>query len=237
MPRFRDAISGKENISIIAEIKRYSPSHGRSFPFREVPDLVSMYEKGGASALSVVTAKEPFQGSLELLKEARSLTKLPLIRKDFITTVPDLDESKTSGADAVLLIAHRLTKESLYVLVKEALARDLDPVVELHFDEDFKKIEALIKNPADIIVGINNRNLENFKTDVQHAAKLLGQLDPACTIIAESAFQMADDFAPYKGKIDAVLIGTALLTAKDPMEKLLSFTAEPLKYNTLMPNA
>lgn len=227
MPHFRDAISGKGRISVIAEIKRYSPSYGKPFPSRKVSNLVRAYTQGGAEALSVVTAEDPFKGSLALLKEARSLTKLPLLRKDFITTVADLDESRKAGADAVLLITNRLTNEQLQFLVEEAIARTLDLVVEAHFDEDFEKIEALMKifAPTDVIIGINNRNLENFKTDVQYAEKFLHRLNPTQTIIAESAFQNAEDFLLYQGKIDAVLVGTALLTAPDPIMKLSSFTS------------
>jgi indole-3-glycerol phosphate synthase len=131
-----------------------------------------------------------------------------------------MDESVAAGADAVLLIARMLDEQRLQSLAAYAHEKGLDTVIEIHDDEDLKKI-AGIKNT---IIGINNRNLKTFTTNVRHAEKFLDRLNPKFTIIAESAFSKAQEFAPYFGKIDAVLIGTALLTSTNPHQKLLSFT-------------
>ncbi len=219
MKPFEKAIRGKERISVIAEIKRFSPSHGQ-FPNHPVHELMAAYEAGGASAISVVTDPHLFHGSLELLREAHKHTKLPIIRKDFLTEKKHINESVDAGASAVLLIAHMLDDDRLRELAQYAHTQGLDTVIEIHDDEDIKKI-ASIKNT---IVGINNRNLKTFQTNVRHASKFLARLDPALTVIAESAFSNAEEFAPYLGKIDAVLIGTALLTSENPSKTLISFT-------------
>jgi indole-3-glycerol phosphate synthase len=226
MGTFHNAISGKGEISIIAEIKRRSPSHG-NFPQHAVTELMAAYEKGGAAAISVVTESTLFNGNLELLREVRNATHLPILRKDFITTSEQVEETAKIGAHAILLIARLLDKKTLGFLCLEAKRAGLDPVVEIHGEADLRKISGL----TDIIIGINNRNLSTFQTDVRHAQKMLNRIPPELPIIAESAFQNPDELIPYRGKINAVLIGTSLLTAPNPFEKLLSFTKFPTTYN------
>lgn len=219
MGAFHDAIVGKGEISVIAEIKRRSPSHG-DFPQHAVKELMAAYEKGGAAAISVVTEKSLFNGNIELLREVRKITRLPILRKDFITAAEQVKETAEAGANAILFVTRLLSKEKLFELVSLALKVGLDPVVEIHDEQDLKKIKGL----RHIVVGVNNRDLRTFKTNVRHAQKFLDFIDPAFPIIAESAFQTPEELAPYRGKIDAVLIGTILLTAPNPLQKLLSLT-------------
>ena len=218
MKPFQAAIHGKNRIAVIAEIKRHSPSNG-DFPAHPVAELMKAYEAGGAAAISVVTDPHLFHGSLELLKEVRRATSLPIIRKDFITEEKQIDETAEAGANAILLIARMLDTEALRRLAAYAQAKNLDPLIELHNEEDFQKISGI----CDIVIGINNRDLKTFKTDVQHASRFLHKIPKEQTIVAESAFQSRDEFAPYLGKIDAVLIGTALLTSENPEQTLASF--------------
>ncbi|MBI2638817.1 indole-3-glycerol-phosphate synthase [Candidatus Peregrinibacteria bacterium] len=218
MNNFEKAIRGRDRISVIAELKRFSPSHGK-FPEHDIEQLMKAYEKGGASAISVVTDAYLFKGSLELLREARRHTKLPIIRKDFLTKKEHIDASVEAGADAILLIARMLDEQQLQRLATYAHEKGLDTVIEIHDDEDFKKIAGI----TNTIIGINNRNLQTFTTNVRHAEKFLDRINPKFTIIAESAFSSAEEFAPYFGKIDAVLIGTALLTSENPSKALSSF--------------
>lgn len=218
---FRKAILGKDKISIIAEIKRYSPSYGKPFPKRSVKELIKAYEKGGASAISVVTESKIFKGNLNLLIEARKSTNLPIIRKDFILTKEDINVSATAGANAILLIASKLKKEQLRVLVEHARSKNIDSVVEIYDDEDLKKIDGM----EEIIVGINNRNLKNFEVNVNHAAAIIPKINAKLPIIVESAFNSPEDFSPYKGKVDAALIGTSLLTSKNPEATLINFNS------------
>lgn len=220
MGAFHDAIAGKDKISVIAEIKRRSPSHG-DFPQHAVPELMAAYKKGGASAISVVTEPTLFNGNLELLREVKNATDLPILRKDFITHPKQIQETVDSGASAVLLIARLIpSREKLIALAVFAQTLGLDPIIEIHNEEDLEKIEGL----RGAIIGINNRNLKTFETDVRHAEKLLGRVDPKHTIIVESAMGSPKDLEPYRGKIDAVLIGTALLISKNPYKTLTNFT-------------
>lgn len=217
---FHDAIRGKENISVIAEIKRRSPSHG-DFPQHAVPELMAAYKKGGAAAISVVTEPTLFNGSFELLREVRNATDLPILRKDFITNPLQIKETAQAGAHAILLIARLLpSQKELVGLAVFAQTLGLDPIIEIHDYTDLEKIEKL----RGLIIGINNRNLKTFKTDVRHAEKFLSRIDPSHTIIVESAFQTPEELTPYRGKIDAVLIGTTFLTSQNPYETLTTFT-------------
>jgi indole-3-glycerol phosphate synthase len=221
MNHFYQAIHGKDEISIIAEIKKASPSHG---PFGRHADfdLIRAYEEGGASAISVVTEKPRFRGSMDLLRSVVQATHLPVIRKDFLTQTEDLDETAQAGAAAVLLIAHLLSAPELQTLIHHALKSGLTPLVELHDHVDISKIRSLGQIPG-VLLGINNRNLQTFQTDVDHALHLLEDLDPFYPVVAESAFAEASQMKPYQGKIDAALIGTAFLTAENPLEKVLTF--------------
>ncbi len=218
---FSKAIIGKNKIAIIAEIKKRSPSHG-VFNQHTIETLVKAYNQGGANAVSVVTDPKRFDGSMELLKQVRSLTALPIIRKDFIKEANEIDITVAAGANALLLIAHILEKKQLEDLAAYAHAKGLDTVIELHDEDDLKKIVDLPNIPQ-VIIGINNRNLSTLETNVKHALSLIGKLNPSRTIIAESAFSETKDLMPYLGKVDAFLIGTALLTATDPLKKLQTF--------------
>lgn len=228
MHKFHQSIKGKEKISVIAEIKKRSPSHGR-FEKYTPQQLIQAYHQGGATAISVVTEPEFFEGSLELLNEIHSLTTLPIIRKDFILNFDQIAETAAAGASAILLIADKLSQEKLEELIVLADHYKLDPLVEIHSNEDLQKIRSLKPDKMpDFIIGINNRNLHDFKLDVKHALKFIEQIQSHFgrqqTIIAESGFHNAEDLKPYLGKIDAVLIGTSLLTSNDPSQKLTTFT-------------
>lgn len=219
---FHEAIQGKGRISIIAEIKRSSPSHG---PFEQhtVTDLIHAYEKGGASAISVVTESMRFQGSLELLGEIHRQTKLPIIRKDFIQEINQIADTRKYGGSAILLIAHNLTEKQLVNFTEEALLCDLDVVIEVHDTKDISKISRIPTDPR-IIIGINNRNLETLEIDPHHALDLVSCIDPKRTIIAESGFSNSPQLEVYKGIVDAALIGTSLLISENPQETLKKFT-------------
>lgn len=222
--RFYQAIQGKNKISVIAEVKKSSPSHG---PFKKhsVDVLVRAYEHGGASAISVVTEPLRFGGSLDLLRQIRSMTDLPILRKDFVRSLDEIDATVQAGADSLLLIANILEREQLEQLTKYAHDKGLNTVIELHDEDDLAKI-INVPNVPEVIIGINNRDLKTFKTDVRHALSLIDRVNPSRTIIAESAFAEAINMRPYLGKVDAFLIGTALLEAENPLEKLQSFIVD-----------
>lgn len=210
-----------KTLSIIAEIKLSSPSHG---PFT-IPDLaaqVHAYERGGACMISVVTEPKRFNGSLELLKHIRSLTHLPILRKDFLTQEKELDETLAAGAQCVLLIAREHTQERLIELCMYAISIGLEVLVELREEKDFDVIPLL---PKKIKIGINNRNLTTLETDVAFALKLIDRIPADRYRIVESGISKASELEPYRGKADCVLIGTALLESANPEALLRSFNA------------
>lgn len=224
MYKFLQAIKGKKEISVIAEIKRRSPSHG-NFPKQDLDTLIRQYEKGGARAISVVTEKTYFNGNLELLKKIRKKTKLPIIRKDFIQEIGQIRETKNAGADAILLIAKKLEKILLKKFAEESLKTGLDVVIEIHDQKDFEKIQSVCKTlTKKIAIGINNRNLSNFEVNIHHAKNLLHLFNKKTIIIAESGFSKTEEISDYQGKIDAILVGTALLNTANPYQLLNSMT-------------
>ncbi|MBI4994227.1 anthranilate phosphoribosyltransferase [Candidatus Peregrinibacteria bacterium] len=219
---FVRAINGKK-IVVIAEVKRASPSHGK-FPIKSVEKLVRAYEKNGAAAISVVTEPKLFNGSLKLLQEVRGYTRLPILRKDFIKKAEQIDESAKLGADAILLIAKILTKVQLKKFSERALSKNIVPVIEIHNENDLKKIAGI----THAIIGINNRDLKTFKTNVNHAKSLLRKIRKIAEfknapIIIESGFFKPEELKQYKNAASAALIGTALLTSKNPSKTLTQF--------------
>ena len=223
MNAFFKAISGKKSISIIAEIKKSSPSHG-PFTKHTVKELVEAYESGRAKAISVVTDPERFDGSITLLKKITTMTCLPVLRKDFINTREEIDITKNAGASAVLLIAHNLTQDRLHALCFYAISLNLTPVIEVHTQSDLDKAHDLLSTEG-IIIGINNRNLNTLTTDVFHALSLLDTINFQIPVIVESAISSSRELKFYQGKVDGALIGTALLVAENPKEKLWQLQA------------
>lgn len=222
--KFSSAIKGRDRISIIAEIKRRSPGFGE-FPKHDLQTLVRAYEEAGAAAISVVTETPRFGGTIELLREVRQLTKKPILRKDFILSVEQIMESRHAGADAVLLIASDLSAEKLGLLIRLANEAGIECLCEVHDEADLTKVLAL----GHLLIGINNRNLQTHKTDVRHALSLLPLIPTRVVIVAESGFDSPRDLAPYRGRVDAALIGTSLLAAVSPFEKLGDFVTERSK--------
>lgn len=222
MKQFYEAIRGKDIISVIAEVKISSPSHGL-FGRHSVSDLVTAYESGGADAISVVTEPKRFSGSLALLSEVSHLSSLPVIRKDFLHSITQVSESKRHGASAVLLIANLFEAEQLRKFVEEALTHDLTPVVEVHDEDDLRKIE-IISRDSRVVIGVNNRNLQTLEINHTHALSIIDRIDPSRIIIAESAFLEPSQLKLYRGKIDAVLIGTTFLISDNPLITLEAFT-------------
>jgi len=199
-------------ISVIAEHKRRSPSAG---PIREgatVAEIVCAYERAGAAALSVLTEGPHFGGSLDDLREARTATRLPILRKDFVVDHYQLYESAAVGADAILLIVAALDARELARLHQEALALDLDVLVEVH---DARELEVALELDADLI-GINNRDLTDFSVDVERTFELLADVPAGKTVVSESGIGARDQLDELERVgVDAVLVGEALMRADD----------------------
>lgn len=212
---------GRAGVNIIAEIKRASPSKGAICPDLNPASLASEYEQGGAVALSVLTDQKYFQGSLDDFKIAREATTLPMLRKDFLFTSYQVYESAVLGADAVLLIARILSKKQLrdYLILCDQLK--LDALVEIHSEDD---LESATWAGAKLI-GINNRNLRSFETDIQTAIRLASLLDPDQIPVAASGIRSRQDIEEnLKYGINNFLIGESLVkaeSARDFLKELL----------------
>lgn len=204
---------------IIAEIKLKSPSHG-PFNITSLEAQVRAYELGGATMISVITDAAQFGGSLGLLKKIRSLTKLPILRKDFLSTKDDFDKTVAIGATCVLIIARDHTHKRTVELTQYALSIGLDVIVELHLEKDFQVINKL---PKEAKIGINNRDLQTLSTDSSRALRQLARIPSDRYLVIESGFKTPEQLAPYVGKVNAVLIGTALLQSKNPKQLLEQF--------------
>jgi len=203
-----------EGISLIAEMKRYSPSRGPIRPDATVSEVVTAYQAAGARAVSVLTEPEWFGGSLDDLVEARSVCELPLLRKDFVVDEYQVLEARAAGADAVLLIVAALSPERLRELMAAASDLGMDSLVEVH-DED--EVEAAVEAGAEVI-GVNNRNLHSLEVDLETTFRLLADVPAGTVVVAESGITRRDDVDRLeRAGVDAILVGEALMTADDPV--------------------
>lgn len=199
-------------ISVIAEHKRRSPSAGAIREGSTVEEIVGAYERAGAAALSVLTERHHFGGSLTDLREAKAATRLPILRKDFVVDHYQVFESAAVGADAILLIVAALEPRELERLYAEALALDLDVLVEVH---DEPELEAALELEADLI-GINNRDLTDFSVDVARTFELLSDVPAGKTVVSESGIATRAQLDELERVgVDAVLVGEALMRAED----------------------
>jgi indole-3-glycerol phosphate synthase len=219
--RLRIALE-EPGIGVIAEFKRRSPSAGTIRENASVADVVGAYERGGASALSVLTEERNFAGSLEDLRRARAASDLPILRKDFIVDPYQLYEALLAGADAVLLIVAALDSGELAALHAEARALGLDVLTEVH---DHAELDAALAVHAEII-GINNRDLRDFTVDVERTSRLLGEIPAGVVVVSESGIAGPDQVSRLEQQgVHAVLVGEALMRADDPAGALATLLA------------
>jgi indole-3-glycerol phosphate synthase len=217
---FTEAL-GRPGVSLIAEHKRRSPSAGEIRAGASVGDIVCAYERGGATALSILTEPFHFGGGLDDLREARAATSLPVLRKDFIVDPYQLYEASAAGADAILLIVAALELPDLAMLLGEARALDLDALVEVH---DERELEQALEVDADVL-GINNRDLSDFSVDIERTYELLSDVPAGKTVVSESGFSTREQLDELERVgIDAVLIGETLMRAEDVEAAVRSLT-------------
>ncbi len=203
----------RPGLSLIAEFKRRSPSAGELGSGTGVAEMVRAYERGGAAALSILTEERQFGGSLHDLRAAREASDLPILRKDFIVDRYQLYEAAANGADAVLLIVAALDDEELAALYGEARGIDLDCLVEVHDEADLERALAI---DADVI-GINNRNLDDFDVDVATTVDLLTDVPAGKAVVSESGYGRREQLDELERiGVDAVLVGEVLMRAEDP---------------------
>jgi indole-3-glycerol phosphate synthase len=210
---------GPSGINIIAEIKRASPSKGILSQHLNPTTYAKEYEHGGAAALSVLTDKPHFMGSAEDLKQARKATKLPVLRKDFLISSYQLFESSVMGADAVLLIVRILSKVQLKNYLDICSELHMDALVEINSEKD---LDTAINAKAGLI-GINNRNLSSFETNIETTIHMASLLDSHQVAVAASGIQKRKDIEMIlESGVWNFLIGKSVVKAENPRAFLKS---------------
>ncbi len=205
--------------SLIAELKRASPSKGILAPHLDLFQVADIYTQNGAAAISVLTDEKFFQGKLETLRTLRTDSRIPipLLRKDFIIDPSQIYEARANGADAILLIAAALPDDKHFAdLHACALSLGLTALVEVH---DEAETERALKIPNIQLIGINNRNLATFDVSLTTTERLRPMIPAEITVVAESGIFTASDVDRLaKINIDAILVGEALVTSEDISE-------------------
>ena len=207
-------------VKVIAEVKRASPSRGVLREDLDVEWLAKLYVENGAAAISVLTNRDHFYGTLEELAAVGAIAHqhdIPVLRKEFIYDPYQVHEARAYGADAILLIATMLRRDQLERLKLLAEELGMQCLVEVH-DEDELAIAVEVEAS---VIGINNRNLRTFQTSLETTFELADQVPPDCVLVSESGFRTPEDIERVREVgASAVLIGDALVTAPDPGEKL-----------------
>lgn len=214
---FLESLNKNGNISIIAEIKKASPSKGllrEKFDYKKIAEI---YFKEGAEAVSILTDKHFFQGDLKFLTDIAMEKRAPLLRKDFIIDEYQVFESKACGADIILLISEALTKNQINELSHAAIEVGLDVLLELHSKNQLEKIDYSLNK----LIGINNRNLEDFSVNLKTTAELSELMPEDIYIVSESGIKAKEDIEYLKDThTNAILVGEHLMKAKDISLKL-----------------
>jgi indole-3-glycerol phosphate synthase len=209
--------------AIIAEVKKASPSKGVIRADFDALAIAREYTQNGATALSVLTDEQFFQGDLRFIERMRKFAMIPILRKDFVIDSYQLYETKAYGADAVLLIAAALDRSQLDDLFAEATAIDLECLIEVHSKEE---IETLDFDKV-TLVGINNRDLATFETDISTSAKLRQLIPKDVEVVSESAISTSDDIQYLMSNgISSFLIGEMFMRAGSPGKALAELLTE-----------
>ena len=217
MPVFRG-----EGVSILAEVKRSSPSKGALAPIKDPAGLAADYEAGGAAAISVLTERRRFGGNLDDLREVRSKVGIPVLRKDFIVSSYQLWEARAAGADLALLIVAALDQNALTSLVERAKSIGLTPLVEVHDEEE---LERAVDAEA-TLVGINARNLKTLDVDRTTFARLSPRVPEGVVRVAESGVRGPHDVIEYAREgADVVLVGESLVRDNNPRSSVADLVA------------
>jgi len=210
---FRAALSADDEVAIIAEIKKASPSKGEIRSDFNPQKLATSYEKGGAAALSVLTDEPFFKGRLSYLQQASETVQIPILRKDFIVDPYQIEEARAYGADAILLIATIFEGQQLSELHHAADEADLQCLVECYNEEDMKYVDF---NQISII-GVNNRDLKAFEVDLHRGVDMLQSCPAHLVKVSESGLGSAKDlYVLYQAGINAALIGEHFMRQEDP---------------------
>ena len=209
---FLAALNNRAGVSLIAEVKRASPSKGLIREDFDPVKIAMEYESNGASCISVLTDEHFFQGHLDYLRDIRSAVQIPVLRKDFILDPYQVIEARVAGSDAVLLIAECLSETMLCQLHDLIVELGMTPLVELYEAEN---LPAVLKSGAKLI-GVNNRDLRTFEVDLKHTIRMREKLPADCTVVGESGIFTAEDVRQLADAgIDAMLVGESLMRSAD----------------------
>lgn len=216
--QFKNALRQKGKVSLIAEIKKASPSRGLLRLKVDPVEIARSYTQAGATAISIVTETKYFNGQIKFLSLVREQTHLPLLRKDFIIDPYQIYEARFYGADAILLIVAILPAKEIAAFQAIAAELSLDCLVEVHTKEELK---CALDSGANLI-GINNRNLQTFQTDLTVTYRLREYItDPQVTVVSESGISSFKDIVALRAyQVDAVLVGEALMKSPDITAKI-----------------
>ena len=215
--RFYEAVA-KEGMSFICEVKKASPSKGIIDPVFDYLQIASDYEQAGAECVSCLTEPEWFKGSDDIFRNIRKKIRIPMLRKDFVIDKYQIYQAKTMGADCVLLICSLLGTETIHEYLGICRELHLAALVETH---DENEIRSAVEAGARMI-GVNNRNLKDFSVDLENAARLRALIPSSCLYVCESGVKTPEDARHMKEiGADAILIGEAMMRAKNKKEALL----------------
>jgi indole-3-glycerol phosphate synthase len=209
---FFAALAAPGPIKLIAEVKKASPSAGLIRENFNPVEIGRTYERHGASCISVLTDEQYFAGSLDNLRAVREAVAIPCLRKDFIVDKYQLYEARAAGADAALLIAECLDDCNLRALFNEAVALGMTPLVELYDAENLKRVF----DAGATLIGVNNRDLRTFQTDLEHTLRLRERIPDECVLVAESGIRTRADVKRLEAAgVDAILVGESLMREAD----------------------
>lgn len=212
-----ESISKNGPMALIAEIKQASPSAGVIQERADIRRIAGAYQATGACAISVLTEAHFFHGELSHLRQVKDVVSVPVLQKDFIIDPFQIYEGRVAGADAVLLIAAMLSPDQLREFAELARGLGLVPLVEVHDEEDLKKISGL-----DLpLIGINNRNLKTLMVDLETTFRLFGRIRPGTVVVSESGIKNRQDVNRLQeAGVRGILVGEVLMRAPDPDAKI-----------------
>ena len=208
--------SHSQQMQVIAEVKKASPSLGDINLGVDIVSQAKAYKVAGAAMISVLTDEHFFKGKIDYLRQISSQVSIPTLAKDFIIDEKQIVRARNAGATVILLIVAALTRERLQELYQYATGLGLEVLVETHNAGELAVAHALGAK----IIGVNNRNLVTFKTDLQTSLDLADHFHEEPVYISESAIQSGQDVSRIAPYFDGILVGTALMTAADPTQKL-----------------
>jgi len=222
---FRQALqTSVRPVSVIAEVKKASPSKGLIRPDFDPVTIAKAYQSAGAECMSVLTDESFFQGSLAYLRLIHDAAERPLLRKDFLIDELQVVEARAAGADAILLIAAILDGEQLRHLYQTADELGMDVLVEVH---DRRETEQVLKAVTPALLGINNRNLNTFQTDLAVTHEVIADIPDSITVVSESGITLPADIENVrKAGARAVLVGEHFMRQADVAQAVISLVGE-----------